>query len=84
MYGGQYGQAWKAWILEDIAEGADHTGSSYFVDYRTGGIDWQSSEHKRIARKKASERRAAREAAAAAKDQPNQPPMPPGSKAEVE
>ena len=62
-YGGEDGQAWKAWILEDIAECGPNCGSSYFVNYRTRDIDWQSPEHKRIARKKAEERRAARVAA---------------------
>ena len=63
VYGGEDGQAWKTWILEDVAEWGLSKGTSYFVDYRTGYVDWQSPEHKRIAHQKALERRAAREAA---------------------
>lgn len=64
-FGGEDGQAWKAWILEDVAECGLDKGMSYFVNYRTGDIDWRSPEHKKIAHEKALERRAAREAAEA-------------------
>jgi hypothetical protein len=62
-YGGEDGQAWKAWILEDIAECGLSRGETYFVNYRTGDVNWASPEHMRIAHQKALERRAAREAA---------------------
>lgn len=62
-YGGGDGQAWKAWILEDIAECGLSKGETYFVNYRTGDVNWRSPEHMRIAHQKALERRAAREAA---------------------
>jgi hypothetical protein len=63
-YRGDDGQAWKAWVLEDVAECGLNRGASYFVNYRTGSVDWQSPEQRRIAQQKALERRAAREAAA--------------------
>lgn len=62
-HGGDDGQVWKAWILEDIAECGLSKGETYFVNYRTGNVDWRSPEHMRIARQKALERRALREAA---------------------
>lgn len=62
---GENGQAWKAWILEDIAECGLNKGMSYYVDYRSGDVDWQSPEDKRIAHQMAMERRAVREAAQA-------------------
>lgn len=63
-YGGENLKAWKEWILEDVAECGLAKGASYFVDYRTGSVNWQSPEERRIAHQNALERRAAREAAA--------------------
>ncbi|EPE30483.1 WW [Glarea lozoyensis ATCC 20868] len=59
---GEDGHAWKSWILEDVAESGLNKGTSYWVNYRDGSVDWQSPEDKRIARQKNMERRAQREA----------------------
>lgn len=55
------GEAWRQWVLRDVAECGLEKGTTYWVDYRNGSVDWQSPEDKRIARQRALERRAARE-----------------------
>jgi hypothetical protein len=59
---GEDGYAWKTWILEDVAECGLNKGTSYWVNYRDGSVNWQSPEDIRIAHQKAVERRVQREA----------------------
>ena len=55
-------------ILVDVAEGGDYSGTSYWVDYRTEDIDWQSPGDRKISWEKTVERRADAAALAARKD----------------
>jgi hypothetical protein len=64
-YEGEEGQAWRGWILEDVTEG-EYEGIVYWVSYRTGGVDWQSPEDKRIGGEKFKAKRAAAAATATA------------------
>jgi hypothetical protein len=55
------GERWREWILKEVAEDGPDKGEPYWVDYKTGEVDWQSPEEKRVSREKAEARRAARQ-----------------------
>lgn len=58
---GEDEEAWRQWVLSDMAT-APNEGDEYWVDYRSGTVDWRSPEDKRVAR----EMKAAKIAMAAA------------------
>ncbi|KAH8602660.1 hypothetical protein B0O99DRAFT_603905 [Bisporella sp. PMI_857] len=62
-YSGEDRQAWKAWVIGDVAGEGEYKGMEYWVNYRTGIVEWQSPEDKRIGKEAADARRAARIAA---------------------
>lgn len=65
LYGGEDGEAWRGWVLGDVAEPGPKEGWWYWVNYRTGKTEWQSPEDKKIALERIRLRKAAESAESA-------------------